>query len=189
MSSIYLDVPYISQTGDPTGCWYASTCMVGYYFEAGPRLGNPDMYKRILGTDAAGRPLLGHFAISGEAEKRWLANEHLEVVPVPPSKAWTGDDIALLLRQYGPLCVSWFKTAKGSTYGHVSVIVGYDESSKEVIIHDPENRPRWRQKLADFNKTFMWGDPRPLVRRSGPAMQQRALTDLPPIGPLLRTSP
>ena len=145
--------------------------------------------KRILGTDAAGRPLLGHFAISGEAEKRWLANEHLEVVPVPPSKAWTGDDIALLLRQYGPLCVSWFKTAKGSTYGHVSVIVGYDESSKEVIIHDPENRPRWRQKLADFNKTFMWGDPRPLVRRSGPAMQQRALTDLPPIGPLLPTSP
>jgi hypothetical protein len=85
--------------------------------------------------------------------------------------------------------VSWFKTASGSTYGHVSVIVGYDETSKEVVIHDSEDRPRWRQKLADFNKTFMWSDPRPLVRRSGPAMQRRTVRDLPPIGPLLPTSP
>ena len=38
---VYLDVPYVPQTGDPTGCWYASACMIGYFFEVGPRMGVP----------------------------------------------------------------------------------------------------------------------------------------------------
>ena len=79
------------------------------------------------------------------------------------------------MSKYGPLAVSWFKTANGSTYGHVSVIIGFDSGTKQVIIHDPENRPRWRNKLADFNKTFMWKDLRPLVRRSGPPFKQRTV--------------
>ncbi|QYU70862.1 hypothetical protein J4558_12450 [Leptolyngbya sp. 15MV] len=39
---VYLDVPYCTQLrfpnacsedNDPTGCWYASACMIGWYFE------------------------------------------------------------------------------------------------------------------------------------------------------------
>ena len=55
MTDIILSVPYVSQLNigggpahggrhDPTGCWYASICMLGYYREAGPRLGVPEQY-------------------------------------------------------------------------------------------------------------------------------------------------
>ena len=183
MTGYYLDVPYASQLGsgpgdmnyDPTGCWYASTCMIGWYFEAGPRLGNPAMYTRVLGKNADGTPKIGHQPISGAAEAQWLKNENLEVVPLPGGGAWTGTALVDLLSKYGPLGVSWFKTANGSTYGHVSVMMGSDNTSNEVIIHDPENLPRSRHKIAAFNKTFMWKDPRPLVRRSGPIFKQRTV--------------
>jgi hypothetical protein len=53
--SVFLDVPYISQMNighhgfgggynDPFGCWYASICMIGYYFERGPRQGLPELH-------------------------------------------------------------------------------------------------------------------------------------------------
>src|SRR5882757_8873131 len=29
---------------DWTGCWYASACMIGYYFSAGPRRGVPEIF-------------------------------------------------------------------------------------------------------------------------------------------------
>ena len=55
------------------------------------------------------------------------------------------------------------------------MIISFDNTSNQVIIHDPENLPRSRHKIAAFNKTFMWKDPRPLVRRSGPIFKQRTV--------------
>ena len=86
MASIYLDVPFVSQLGfgdpdkpmnDKTGCWYASACMVAYFFEAGPRLGVPEKYD----------PAKGHTAMKNEEYPTLMVNEHLVAVTLPESKA------------------------------------------------------------------------------------------------------
>ncbi len=48
-------------------------------------------------------------------------------------------DLETLLRQHGPIFFAWVKTHDGSTYGHVSVLIGTDDATGEVIYHDPEN--------------------------------------------------
>lgn len=169
--SIYLEVPYVTQLGndgnavyktgynDPTGCWYASLCMVAYFFEAGPRLGNPKLFnkplnKHIHGTD------IGHFPIAGADELEMMKNEGLEEVPEPASKKWRDDDLVILLKTYGPVMMSWF--APG---GHVSVLIGVDTTKSQVVYHDPENKPNSRMSIVDFNAKLMWGQ-RPLLRRA-----------------------
>lgn len=170
--SIYLDVPFVTQLGigahvdpssardDPTGCWYASACMVGYYFEAGPRLGNPDKFKRPLNAKIHGASV-GHETIGGAAEAQMMANEGLEEVPEPSGKQWEGANLSMLLKEHGPLMMSWYKP-----YGHVSVIVGFDSATNEVIYHDPEGTTNSRMSLGDFNAKLMWGQ-RALMRRQG----------------------
>src|SRR5262249_23155625 len=146
MPSIFLDVPFVSQLGygdpnnpmnDRTGCWYASACMVAYYFEAGPRLGLPEKYDVAKG---------GHSAMKNEEYPKLMENEHLAKIDLPGSKAWTGDQIADLLRRYGPLSFGWNKTSakSGKVYGHRSVLIGYDETKGEVVFHDPELSPNSR---------------------------------------------
>ena len=48
--SILLPVPWVTQKKenyeDPTGCWYASACMIGFFFEQGPRMGLPKLFSR-----------------------------------------------------------------------------------------------------------------------------------------------
>src|SRR5476649_318411 len=39
---------------DWTGCWYASACMIGYYFSAGPRRGVPEIFVEGQGHLATG---------------------------------------------------------------------------------------------------------------------------------------
>lgn len=170
MPDIYLDVPFVSQLGfgdpnnpinDRTGCWYASACMVGYYFEAGPRLGMPEKYD----------PAKGHSAMKNDEYPTLMANEHLVAVPLPANKAWEGDALAELLRQYGPLSFGWNKTGKsGKRYGHRSVLIGYDAGKKEVIFHDPEKAPNSRLSLAEFNTRFRWSNPYGMLRREGPGI-------------------
>jgi hypothetical protein len=171
MPSIYLDVPFVSQLGygdpdnpmnDRTGCWYASACMVAYFFEAGPRLGMPEKYD----------PAKGHSAMKNEEYPTLMANEHLVAVALPQSKAWTGDQIADLLRKFGPLSFGWNKTSlkSGKTYGHRSVVIGYDEGTSAVIFHDPEKLPNSRLSLKDFNAKFRWSNPYAMLRRDGPEL-------------------
>lgn len=160
MASIYLDVPFITQLGygqdktlsDPTGCWYASACMLGYYFEAGPRLGDPSLWTPK-----------GHKVI--QDSKTLQKNEHLVEVAYPANKAWTLDALADLLRKYGPQLISWRKTHNGNTYGHCSALIGTEEKGTQVIIHDPENAPNTRMSLADFNAKFMWNIPDSMLRK------------------------
>lgn len=160
MASIYLDVPFVTQLGfghnksmnDPTGCWYSSACMVAYYFEAGPRLGDPSLYRNG-----------GHDVIGDSTTLR--KNENLVEVPYPPAKQWTSDALATLMRKWGPQLISWTKTnAAGSTYGHCSAMIGVDSS--DVIIHDPENLPNSRLTLAKFNQLFMWNITDSMLRKN-----------------------
>ena len=178
--SIYLQVPYVTQlsqtpgASDPTGCWYASACMIGYYFEVGPRLGVPEIYDQghaATGTDEATERLNQHKmrrlildflgVPSGERddltpatdEHELLASrEHLVAVPdCATAHNYTMVELEKYLRKWGPIFFYWMKTAGGSTYGHACVLIGTDDKDKKLIYHDPENLPNSRMTVADFN--------------------------------------
>lgn len=183
-----LNVPFVTQLGigahapgggidDPTGCWYASACMVAYSFEAGPRLGVPSLYQPGLGSEPnpdGGRTARGGHKVIGTASIPTLkANEGLVDAIEPSDNKWTASTLEKQLRQYGPIFFGWMKTHNGNTYGHASVIIGVSKSlfSKDkVIIHDPENRPFFRLKIADLNSQFIWNAGFTL-RRAGNAYQ------------------
>ena len=176
--AVYLDVPYCNQLrfpgqssplNDPTGCWYASACMVGWFFEVGPRQGVPEIYSGSLPPAIRNRlGFQGHFA-TGSADARWIMNtyhggqsehvllarrEHLAPVAHCAEAAYQygHDELERLLRRYGPIFFYWMKTSGGSTYGHASVLIGVQESSPDLIFHDPENAPNSRMNLSDFNR-------------------------------------
>jgi hypothetical protein len=165
--AIYLNVGYESQLGsgrpgdlgDPGGCWFTSVNMLGHYFEFGPRLGNPALFTSKLGTTPDGTPILGHRSINIDTLPTLLQNEHLVAVPLPDKETWDTADLAENLRTYGPLLFFWDKTADGKTYGHVSVLIGADAKKREVILHDPQNRPNFHMSTADFNTVLAWDLP------------------------------
>lgn len=182
-----LNVPFVTQLGigahagggidDPTGCWYASACMIAFSFEAGPRLGVPALYKPGLGSEPApggGRQARGgHEVIGGDAIPALKANEGLVDTFEPGDKKWTAANLEKQLRKYGPIFFGWNKTFNGHTYGHASVIVGVNSSwfSKDkVVIHDPENRPFFSMNIQDLNSKYIWGCGFTL-RRAGNAYQ------------------
>ena len=167
--SVYLDVPFVSQIGygggdlnDPTGCWYASCCMLAFHFEAGPRLGVPELYD----------PASGHLPIGGSeataalngkainttsgGEEIMAKREHLEPVP-GLAKDRSLQALEVLMRGHGPIYFAWTKTSGGSSYGHISVLIGTVDHTKQVIYHDPENAPNSRMSLVDFNAKRMRG--------------------------------
>lgn len=162
--SVYLDVPYVTQLKpgfeDPTGCWYASSCMVAYYFEAGPRLGVPDLYSRHIGGGRTGHYATGSGywkylrARSDNKSEHDVLAENEGLVPVAKAAGphnFTLVEIENLLRKFGPLFFYWQKSHSGNTYGHASVIIGVDDKGKDVIYHDPENAPNSRMKVTEFN--------------------------------------
>jgi hypothetical protein len=195
---LYLDVPYCSQIlvpnassplNDPTGCWYASACMVGWYFEVGPRQGVPELHSSQLPPEIQARiGFTGHMATGsanaqvmmqnyggGQSEHDLLANrEHLTAVRHCEEAAYNFNFVELegLLRRFGPIFFYWQKTANGKTYGHASVLVGCEEMSPELIYHDPENAPHSRMTIADFNaKRQRWRYA--MMRKQGVAHQIR----------------
>lgn len=181
-----LNVPFVTQLGigghvkganpidDPTGCWYASACMIGYSFEAGPRQGVPELYTLPLKQNAQGKVLqYGHYVINTGWMPTLKAREQLVDVVEPANKAWTEKDLVDNLKKYGPIFFGWIKTHNGNTYGHASVIVGV--KNPNVIIHDPENRPFFEISLKDLNKQFIWGAGFTL-RRAGNAFQHNIPT-------------
>ncbi len=175
---IYLDVPFANQLmrpgqssvlNDPTGCWYASVNMVGWYFEAGPRQGVPELHSSSLPPEIRARlGFQGHFA-TGSADARAIMNayhggqsehvllaqrEHLEPVEncARQNYNYGGLQVETLLRRYGPIFFYWRKTANGRGYGHASVVIGIGKRNTEVIYHDPENAPNSRMTLEAYNQ-------------------------------------
>src|SRR6266540_698244 len=93
-------------------CWYASACMVAYYFEAGPRIGLPKKWEANKGIN----PTLGDFTALAKAE-------HL--VPVTAlNRVRTEPELEKLLRASGPI---W---CAGLWYGlpHIVVLTGVDST-------------------------------------------------------------
>jgi hypothetical protein len=173
MADIYLDVPYVSQLNigghagvghsEINGCWYASVCMLGYYREAGPRLGVPERYKNPDGTPRLGSaggadPL----PITPSEMPELLKNEGLTKVPLPSAKAWTADALAEILRTSGPVLVgrgfrNW--TTGQLIGGHFIVLIGAKGSDNTVTVHDPGYGPNIACPLATFNDFFPWDRP------------------------------
>ncbi|MFL5338896.1 MAG: papain-like cysteine protease family protein [Gemmataceae bacterium] len=189
---VILDVPYCNQLrfpngcsplNDPTGCWYASACMVGWFFEAGPRQGVPELHSSRLPAEIRNRlGFQGHFATGsanarqvmqayagGQSEHVLLAQrEHLAAVEdCATTHNYTADELERYLRRYGPIFFYWTKTnAEGQTYGHASVLCGVRELCPELTFHDPENAPNSLLTLDDFNtKRQHWQYA--LMRRDG----------------------
>jgi len=173
--SILLNVPWITQlqkgSEDPTGCWYASACMVGYAFEAGPRMGLPKLYSKPLSD---GR--LGHYATGSSGASAANANHHQDlaknegfeaVANCSTEHVYSLSAIEELLKNQGPVFMYWFKkdgapihrsarTAGDGSYGHASVIIGTDQTG--LLFHDPEyrdeiNGAKRKLSLDDFNKS------------------------------------
>ncbi|WP_349432226.1 papain-like cysteine protease family protein [Methylomarinum sp. Ch1-1] len=186
-----LNVPFVTQLGigshvkgvnpidDPTGCWYASACMVGYSFEAGPRLGVPELYTLPLKQNAKGKVLqYGHYVINTAWMPTLKAREQLVDVDEPTNQEWTAKALIDELKKYGPIFFGWLKTHNGQTYGHASVIVGVKNpgaKNPQVIIHDPENRPFFEIDLQELNQKIIWGVGFTL-RRAGNAYQHNIST-------------
>ncbi|WP_347989759.1 papain-like cysteine protease family protein [Methylomonas sp. AM2-LC] len=175
---MYLDIGFVSQLNfgagnnmnDPTGCWYASASMIGFAYEAGPRLGIPQLYSRPI-THADGSSGTGHWAMELGWVDTLMKNENLVKLDGGlPDKPVL---IATALKKWGPLMLSWWKTNQnGASYGHASVLIGIEKDI--VILHDPENAPRSRIPLSDFYPRYqkmagagqIWW---PVLRRNAPA--------------------
>lgn len=164
--AILLNVPFVTQLdigghvaggptlNDYTGCWYASVCMLGYYFVQGPRHGVPELFtKQNVNPD--GSTTTGHWAIPAGWMPTLMAREGLKAVPDHATKSYTLADMEALLSNHGPLMFSWMKTHNGNTYGHVSVAIGVDGTG--IVFHDPEKAPDSKMTITDFdNKRYKY---------------------------------
>ena len=196
--AVYLDVPYCNQLSvpesssalnDPTGCWYCSACMIGWYFEVGPRQGVPELHSSRLPADVQGRiGFTGHVATGsadahymmqtyggGQSEHVLLARrEHLAPLQhcAEAGYSYGHAELEVLLRRFGPILFYWQKTHAGQTYGHASVLIGVLERSPDLVFHDPENAPNSGMDLAEWNaKRQRWTYSQ--MRREGTAHQIR----------------
>ena len=167
MAYILLEVPYVPQLNigghvngfvghsEQNGCWYASTCMVSYFWEAGPRLGVPAQY---AGNPQDPKPMGARYA-------ELAANEHFAPVPLPANKTWTAGQLMDVLGQYGPCYVRrGFRNASGAlTGGHAIVLIGANNSTNEVAVLDPWKNAKNPTGLrffpvSEFNDFFKWDD-------------------------------
>jgi hypothetical protein len=186
--SILLPVPWITQLRqgyeDPTGCWYASACMVGFFFEQGPRRGLPRLFTRPLSDGRVGSYATGSagaIAANPNHHEDLARNEGFAAVRDCETEHTYGlDKIESLLENHGPMFMYWFKkngrpvhrssrSAADGSYGHASVIVGTNAS--EIIFHDPEytdesDGANRTMSMRDFNlsrQCWRWA----LMQRSG----------------------
>lgn len=170
MPGIYLDVPYVTHLAiggnvahdDWVGCWYASACMLGHCFEAGPRLGDTSLMM----------PDGSHDAIAVATERN--RNENLVEVPQPLNKRWTTDGLAELVRKWGPLHFSPNKTAAAhwrinagtgnpelasfthgsdkQTYGHCCALIGAEDEEQARDLPRPGERAELQGAHQDVQR-------------------------------------
>lgn len=180
-SIFYLETPYLSQnnfgaddsnpTGmnDRTGCWYTSAAMLGAFFEEGPRLGVPHLYK-----DGE-----GHSNFNARALPAFMENEQLEEVPGSKgNQHFSIEQLEDLLKAGGPILFSWEKVRRSNnvTIRHMCVVVGVDKDRQRVIYHDPETRERGERSanasmsIEQFNIARDVRPRLPLLQRSREAI-------------------
>lgn len=138
--SARLDVPLVKQIRTME-CWYASACMVCYYFEIGPRLGVPKAW-----ADNKGLPFADFATLA--------KTEGLTAVPFPQNHQWDAEELALILLTKGPIW-AWGMWDGAS---HIVVITGIDQG--KVYFNDPSGPRRRETSLADFNAKLVRNYPK-----------------------------
>jgi hypothetical protein len=163
MNTYILQVPLIGQKSVPLGqkpkapfqfthgfnaCWYASACMVGYYHEAGPRVGLPDEWAVDLGLD--------YRRISELAKA-----EGLKAVPRPEDK-FDGDAWIKLLKAHGPI---WAAGNFGLNGGlHAIVVTGVRDG---IVLYNDPWEPMAKQKPAQSIDVLLLDVPDALLAKGG----------------------
>ncbi len=179
----FSNVPQISQK-EPAECWYAAARMVLHSFFAGPVLG--------MGNEPDESPLSKHPSPLSYHARGLLPNEipmlarmnHLHSLkdsePEIMTRAatykdafvrgFTGEDLKLILRTYGPLWIA-INTAVAGIANHAVVLTGvfgHDASRGEYQLFyiDPAGLPKARQRtmpLFYFNQIIQWHFPAPIL--------------------------
>lgn len=110
-------------------CWYASACMVSYYFRPGPRIGLPSVWKADQG-------------LSVEAINQLALAEGLKVLPKPIAGV-TRDFVVSTLATKGPI---WAAVHVPS--GHAIVVTGVEADA--LHYNDPWEPMRKTAKFSWF---------------------------------------
>ncbi len=127
-------VPFVSQEGDPTGCWYACARMLRLYY--GGSYASPQRLPELENADGT------HQRLAGDSYNKFLKNESLSILPSDVVTN-TASDIDGALTAYGPIMVSW------SGGLHVSIVVG--TLGLDVFHHDPAIGPNQLMSASVFN--------------------------------------
>lgn len=173
MADVLLSVPYVTQVNigghigaglgrtEKMGCWYAAVCMLGYFREAGPRLGVPAQYVNPDGTPH-------QIDVKGNIQPRGMGanyqqlvtNEGLTLIPLPTDKKWTCEKLAEILRDCGPcyMRTKLYSATGAFVGGHIIVLIGATPSTNTVIVHDPAKGPNIELSIDDLNKKFNWDE-------------------------------
>jgi hypothetical protein len=91
-------------------CWYASACMVSYYFRPGPREGLPAVWRADMGLTVA-------------AIDELASREGLKAVPIPAS-GLSRDAIVQMLKTHGPIWAAGGFLDGYPDAGHAIVLTG-----------------------------------------------------------------
>ncbi|MFN5952663.1 MAG: papain-like cysteine protease family protein [Dolichospermum sp.] len=102
-------------------CWYASACMVSYYFRAGPRLGLPNIWTKDRG-------------ISINAINELAEVEGLRVLK-RPELVITNKFIMESLKEYGPIWIAGYYLDHKPKVAHAVVVTGIQGNS--IHYNDP----------------------------------------------------
>ncbi len=134
-------------------CWYASACMVSYYFRAGPRLGLPAVWKPDQGLTLA--------AINSLA-----TIEGLVAVP-KPAGGLTHDAVLDLLVEHGPIWAAGHYLDGHPRAGHAITISGVE--GPFVHYNDPWE-PKAKKRPAQWINSHLLNLPNALLVKN-PARQ------------------
>ena len=113
-------------------CWYASACMVSYYYRPGPRLGLPKVWQADAG-------------LTLQAVNSLASVEGLKTI-AKPAAGLTRDTIANLLRRYGPIWAAGTYLDGHPMAGHAIVLTGVQ--APFVLYNDP-----WEPKARSARRS------------------------------------
>ena len=102
-------------------CWYASACMVSYFYRPGPRLGLPPVWQADQGLTV---PVIDSLA----------RTEGLKAVRRPAGRL-TAENLISLLKTHGPLWAAGRFLEGYPQAGHAIVLCGVKDSF--VLYNDP----------------------------------------------------
>jgi hypothetical protein len=158
------DVNGVRRWSGENACWYASACMVAYYYEPGPRQGIPQIWLDNIGLYQYNISLLARV-------------EGLKAVPKPRA-GLTSDTLIDLLKTHGPIWASGSYGGGGG--GHAIVITGVRD--KTVFYNDPWE-PRAKMTTCEWIDANLLSSPYAMLARDTSAVRPPFLKKKSPLSP------